>query len=196
MKKSIIIKLKECILALKNRYQNFVFEMLSLLPFNTLKIIILRVWGAKIEMPCFIDYGFKFYNIQNVKIGKYCSFGHFNKFWAFCPIEIGDYVQTAIGLTIVSGGHNTHDYSPLTSGQEIVLEGENWIGANVTIIGGVRIGKGSIIAAGSVVTKDVPPYSIAGGIPARVLKEREPSDSVISPFGIYQPEYFRDECYK
>lgn len=54
----------------------------------------------------------------------------------------------------------------------IIVEGDNWIGANSIVLKGVTIGEGSIIAAGSVVTKDVPPYSIVGGVPARVIKMR------------------------
>ncbi len=56
--------------------------------------------------------------------------------------------------------------------QDILFEGNNWIGMNVIILKGVKIGKGAIIAAGSVVTKNVPPYSIFGGVPGRVLKYR------------------------
>jgi len=56
--------------------------------------------------------------------------------------------------------------------QDIIFEGDNWIGMNVTILKGVTIGKGSIIAAGAIVTKSIPPYSISGGVPAKVLKYR------------------------
>jgi len=56
----------------------------------------------------------------------------------------------------------------------IVIEDEAWIGANVVVLAGVTIGKHCIIAAGSVVTKDVPPYSVAVGNPARVLKKYNP----------------------
>ncbi|MDD2287405.1 MAG: DapH/DapD/GlmU-related protein [Bacteroidales bacterium] len=52
------------------------------------------------------------------------------------------------------------------------MEKDVWIGCNVTLLAGVTVGRGSIIAAGAVVTKDVPPYSVVGGIPARVIKFR------------------------
>ena len=54
--------------------------------------------------------------------------------------------------------------------EDVVIEKDVWIGCNVTILSGVHIGRGSTIAAGSVVNKDVPPYSIVGGVPAKVLK--------------------------
>lgn len=54
--------------------------------------------------------------------------------------------------------------------QDVIIEKDVWIGANVTILAGVHIGRGATIAAGAVVTKDVPPYSIFGGVPARFIK--------------------------
>lgn len=54
--------------------------------------------------------------------------------------------------------------------KDVIIEKDVWIGANVTILSGVHIGRGATIAAGAVVNKDVPPYSIVGGVPAKVLK--------------------------
>jgi acetyltransferase-like isoleucine patch superfamily enzyme len=157
------------------------------LPFSCAKIFFLRSIGMNVSYPCFIDEGFDCMFPSNITISKNCSFGNNNKIWAFNKIYIGSYVQTAIGLTLISGGHATDSFTPQTENQEIILEGENWIGANVTIIGGVRIGRGAIIAAGAVVTSDIPSYTIAGGIPARVLKKRLPSALVDSSFGMYRP---------
>ena len=169
------------------RIANFVTISYQL-PFSGIKIFLLELLGMRISRPCFIDEGFECIGPKNIQIDKCCSFGHNNKFWAFNKIMIGPYVQSAIGLTLIAGGHRTEDFAPRETNQEIILEGENWIGANVTIIGGVKIGRGSIIAAGAVVTKDIPPYSIAGGIPAKIIKRRTPSEFVISPFGPYKPQ--------
>jgi acetyltransferase-like isoleucine patch superfamily enzyme len=156
------------------------------LKLSALKIFILRLLGMKICSPSFIDKGFNCWSPQNIEIDKCCSFGHNNNFWAFNKITIGPYVQTAFGLTLIAGGHETDTYAPIGK-QKIILEGENWIGANVTIIGGVTIGRGAIIAAGAVVTENIPPYCIAGGIPAKVIKSRIPAQSVVTPFGSYIP---------
>ncbi|PRY12314.1 acetyltransferase-like isoleucine patch superfamily enzyme [Pontibacter ummariensis] len=158
------------------------------LPLSGLKCSILRLTGIKIGSPTFIDKGFQCFFPKKITISKNCSFGHYNRIWAFNPVYIGANVQTAIGVTIVSGGHRTDNFAPLEDNQETTLEGDNWIGANVTILGGTRIGRGAIIAAGAVVTGDIPPYTIAGGIPARVLKRREPAERTVSPFGTY-PSY-------
>ena len=86
-------------------------------------------------------------------------------------------------VTVITGGHRTdivgRYMSSVTDSEkrpeddrDIVFEGDNWIGANVTVLRGVKIGKGAVVAAGAVVTKDVPAYSIVGGVPAKVIKNR------------------------
>ena len=162
--------------------------------FRVLRCSLLRVTGLKMKNTSFIDTGFRFLNPGNISIGKNVSLGHYNRIWAFHPIKIGDYVQTAIGVTIISGSHNVDDYHPKLNDQQVSLEGENWIGANVTILGGVTIGRGTIVGAGSVVVKDLPPYSVCAGNPCKVIKEREPANLVVTPFGKYRPKkYERDD---
>ena len=57
--------------------------------------------------------------------------------------------------------------------EPIVIGDRVWIGMNATVLGGVTIGEGAVVAAGSVVTKDVPPFTVVGGVPARPIKDRE-----------------------
>lgn len=190
MIKSILRNIRALIVMIVSRFLD-ILTFNNLFGIENIKIHIYRLLGLKIGLPCFIDYGFRFYNPHNIKIGSFCSFGHYNKLWAFNQITIGDRVQTAIGLTIVSGSHDNCDFSPILEKQEVILEGENWIGANVTIVGGVKIGLGAIIAAGAIVVSDIPPYTIAGGIPAKVIKTRIPSQVVCSPFGNYHPDLYK-----
>ena len=56
--------------------------------------------------------------------------------------------------------------------QDVVIEDDVWVGTGAIILKGVTIGRGSVVAAGSVVTRSIPPYSIVGGVPARVIKKR------------------------
>lgn len=92
------------------------------------------------------------------------------------PVTIKDDVRLAQNVVLSGLNHNYEDVAvPIheqgVSTAEIIVEEESWIGANVTIVAGVTIGKHSIVAGGSVVTKDIPPYSVAVGNPAKVLKQ-------------------------
>ncbi len=112
--------------------------------------------------------------VGDVQIGDRTRIGLSNTIIG--PVTIGNDVRLA--QNVVLSGLN-HDYESIdapiheqgVSTKPIIVEDESWIGANVVVVPGVTIGKHSIVAAGSVVTKRVPPYSVVGGNPARVLKE-------------------------
>ena len=91
------------------------------------------------------------------------------------PVTIGSHVNLAQGITVTALNHNFQDGSKRIDEQgvstnPVVIGDDVWIGANAVILPGVTIGTHSVIAAGAVVTKDVPPYSLAAGVPARVIK--------------------------
>lgn len=89
-------------------------------------------------------------------------------------VYIGDRVMIAPNVTITATGHPVHPALRLCGGQfsfPVHIGNDVWIGAGAVILPGVRIGDGSVIGAGSVVTKDVPSMSVAVGSPARVLRE-------------------------
>ena len=93
------------------------------------------------------------------------------------PIQIGARVGISARCTLLSFDHgisSTHHYADqeLVSKGPIILEDDVWLGYRVIVLSGVRIGKGAVIGAGSVVTKDVPGNAIAVGVPARVVRMR------------------------
>lgn len=96
-------------------------------------------------------------------------------------VSIGAYSMLANDVSIIGGDHNYKcaGVPSIFAGRETMrptrIGSDCWIGAHAIIICGVRIGDGSIIAAGSVVTKDVEPYCLYGGVPARKIKDRFPS---------------------
>ena len=95
------------------------------------------------------------------------------------PVTIGNDTMLAQNVVISGLNHSYEDITKPISRQKqttsmITIQDEVWIGANAVILAGVCIGKHSVIAAGSIVTKDVPPYTVAGGNPARVLKSFNP----------------------
>lgn len=89
------------------------------------------------------------------------------------PIKIGNHVLIGPNVTIVTPTHDTNAVIRNQGGslaRPVTIEDDCWIGANVTILPGVTIGKGSVIASGAVVSKDVPDGVIVGGVPGKVLK--------------------------
>lgn len=121
---------------------------------------------------------------DDVRIARYAVIYSTN-----AKVYIGSKVGIAPYLKIIAGNHRTDVPGHFIfdgdvpkrpeDDRDIVIEGDNWIGINVTILSGVKIGRGSIIAAGAVVTKSCPPYSIVGGVPAKVLKFRFSIEQVI-----------------
>lgn len=92
------------------------------------------------------------------------------------PVTVGNDIMFAQNIVVSGLNHSYEDitmsiHDQKVSTAEIKIEDEAWIGANAVIVAGVTIGKHSVVAAGSVVTKDVPPYSIAAGNPARIIKK-------------------------
>ncbi|GAA99980.1 uncharacterized protein L969DRAFT_90073 [Mixia osmundae IAM 14324] len=125
-----------------------------------------------IEPPFYCDFG----NNITFKGSFYCNFGCIILDCA--QVTLGDGVLFAPDVQIYAATHAL-DVAERRAGLEraypVEIGDETWVGGGVRIIGPVKIGKGCTIAAGAVVTKDIPDWSLAGGIPARVLKKIPPS---------------------
>ncbi len=143
------------------------------------------------------------FDFGNIVVGKH-TYGPLTVFrWGSKEegLKIGNYCSIASGVKFILGGN--HDVDLLltypvrhffgggalvaTSKGVIVIEDDVWIGTDATILSGVKVGRGAVIAAGSIVTKDVGPYEIVGGVPAKVLKKRF-SDSIIKSINQYDYE--------
>lgn len=112
------------------------------------------------------------------KIKKGSFLNEFCTIYALANIRIGKNVMIGPKCNIIAANHNYEDINidMINQGYRakgIEIDDNVWLGANVTILDGVKINSGSIIAAGSVVTRDVPKNSIYGGVPARIIKERK-----------------------
>ena len=111
--------------------------------------------------------------VGDVVIGHHTRIGLHNT--VIGPVTIGNHVNLAQGITVTALNHNFSDTehrideqgvstSPVTLGDDI------WVGANAVILPGVTIGNHSVVAAGAVVTKDVPAFTLVGGVPDKVIK--------------------------
>jgi acetyltransferase-like isoleucine patch superfamily enzyme len=102
---------------------------------------------------------------RNVFVNQHCTF------YALGGLDIADDVMIGPNVSIITAGHPLEpSQRRSTIGKPIAIETNVWIAAGATIIGGVTVGENSVVAAGSVVTKDVPPNTLVGGNPARVIR--------------------------
>lgn len=131
------------------------------------------------------------FSFENMYVGSNVYIGRNADFVATrSKIIIRDHVVFGPHVSIRGGDHRvdiigeyvdmvTDEMKLLENDQDVCFEGDNWVGMNVTILKGVVIGRGCIVAAGAVVTKSTPPYSIVGGVPAKVLKMRFSPDNIV-----------------
>lgn len=115
----------------------------------------------------------------DIEIGDYSNIGPNNIIISESSVKIGEYVFTAGQMYMIAGGTHAFDrrdipiwHQPSISKGGIILEDDIWIGAQSTVLDGVKIGKGAIIGAGTLVHKRIKPYSVNLGVPAQLVKMR------------------------
>ena len=131
--------------------------------------------------PFYCEYG------ENITVGNTCFCNYNCVFLDVAPITLGDSVWLGANVTLATPMHpflaeerviqeypdGVHD---LEYAMPITIHNNCWLCSGVTVCGGVTIGENSIIAAGAVVTKDIPPNCLAGGVPAKVIRQLDDSD--------------------
>lgn len=132
-------------------------------------------------------YNFRGIPHSGIKIGRRCFIGEYSIIRGQGGVTIGDRVFLAPSVQIMAVNHVYDDPErPLIeqgiTAEGIVVENDVWIGTGAIILDGVRIGRNSVIGAGAVVTRDVPPHSLAVGVPARVIRDlREVRAEAVRP---------------
>lgn len=133
----------------------------------------LRLGGAKIGKKTILDTGWYIMGPQNLQIGNHTHINRKCMLDARGGIVIGSNVSISHNVSLCSGSHdfNTPDFKYIAGA--IHVDDNVWIGLNATILKDVHIGEGAIIAAGALVTKDVPPFEVWGGVPAKKIGDRK-----------------------
>lgn len=150
-----------------------------------------------------ITYGLKFISrtclvCKRCQISKDLQAGDYSYIGPGCiiypKVKIGKYVMLANEVQIIGSDHNFKNpylpsyFSGRLEAHETIIGDDCWLGARCTIMRGVKIGNGAIVAAGAIVTKDVPPYTIVGGVPAKKISMRfTPEEIIIHEKMLNQP---------
>lgn len=141
-------------------------------PFHRWRRFIYRMAGAKIGKGSAIHMFATFFSLKNLTIGEDTVIG----WWAFldgrASLTIGNHVDIASEVMIYNSQHDLDAEDFRDELKPVVIEDYVFIGPRAIIIPGVRIGKGAAVAAGAVVTKDVAPLTIVGGVPAKPIRKR------------------------
>ncbi len=171
-------------------------------------LFITKVWQRILMLlyrPLFGSYGraFRFdpygsYTFSNIQVGDDVNLGvRPNLMASESKIVIGSHVIFGPEVMIIGGDHNTSvigkfmcdvEVKRPENDRDVIIDDDVWVGARAIVLKGVTIGRGSIVAAGAVVTKNVPPYSIAAGVPARVLKRRWDAETILRHEEILYPK--------
>lgn len=157
-------------------FELMILTWVGLVPCHFFRLFVYSLAGIKISKGSRIHIGARFFYPANIKIGKGSIIGDNAFLDGRDRLTIGDHVDIASSVAIYNSEHdiNSEDFHAVNEPVEI---GDFvFIGARAIILPGVKIGKGAVVAAGAVVTKDVSEYAIVGGVPAEVIGERKVKD--------------------
>ncbi len=146
--------------------------ILKHIPSRNLRLALLRHKGANIDKEVSMFASIEIRNPRGLTIGKGCSIGPKVLLDARKGLTIGKSVVIAYDAIIWTLHHDMNAVDFHTTGAHTIIEDYVWICSRAILTPGVHIGKGAVIASGAVVTHDIPPYEVWGGVPAKKIGER------------------------
>lgn len=154
----------------------FILHIVGFIPSHLIRRFFYRISGISIGYNSTIHTGARFYYPANISIGNGTIIGEDAVLDGRDKLIIGDNVDLATGVMIFNAQHDIDDPNFLAETAEVEIEDYVFIGPRVIILPGVKIGKGAVVAAGSVITKNVSEYEVVGGVPAKTIKKRSLKD--------------------
>ena len=166
--KKIFSRINNTILELKI----FLIYLFSYIPSHTFRKLIYRLGGIKIGLGSTLHMGIKFYETKNIIIGQDTIIGENSVLDGRDELRIGNHVAIASEVMIYNSQHDQNDENFNAINKPVIIDDYVFIGPRAIILPGVKIGRGAIVGAGAVVTKDVLENTIVGGIPAHEIGQR------------------------
>jgi acetyltransferase-like isoleucine patch superfamily enzyme len=164
--------IRNSIMKLRGSIIYLVCGVIGWLPFHTLRILLLRALKAKISWKVGLYRGFEVRSPWKLKIDKGAIVGHNALLDARMGLTIGRNVNISNEVMIWTLHHDYNSAEFAQIGRPVVIEDYAWLCSRSVILPGVTIGKGAVVAAGAVVTRDVQPYTVVGGVPAKLIAFR------------------------
>ncbi len=154
-------------------FSNLLLKFVGIVPTHFFRRFFYRLFGMKIGKGSTLHTGAVFYNIKNISIGSDTIIGENVILDGREKIVIGNHVDFASEVMIYNSQHdiNSDDFHAVSA--PVIVKDYVFIGPRAIILPGVTVGKGSVVAAGAVVTKDVADFTIVAGVPAKVIGERK-----------------------
>lgn len=154
----------------------FLLHLAGYIPSHNLRKLIYRLGGVKIGRGSTIHMGAIFYDPRNIEIGEDTIVGERSVLDGRAKLQIGSHVDIGSEVMIYTSQHDVHDPMFKAVNKPVIIKDYVFAGPRTIIIPGVTVGKGAVVAAGAVVTRDVPDYAIVAGIPAKRIGERKAKD--------------------
>ncbi len=140
---------------------------------NNFRIILLRAFGAKIGKGCVVYPSTKIWAPWNLRMGNYSCIGPYTDIYSMGKIHIGDNVTISQNAVICTGSHDiTSPHNDLFT-KTVTIKNQAWVCAYAKLMPGITVEEGSVVGMAALLTKDTQPWSVYGGNPAQLIKERK-----------------------